>query len=468
MCFGCACIRDPDMQSVYFVLFDTMCGRSALHLRVDGKPTEMSALIGDGDGTGGWSGKCGTDYTVDFLFGFAGYEYQKITDAKLFKSAITASIDAGRPAIVELSSDDGTFRVITGYDADAIASSFYYTDQGKNTQEKQTKTLSYEEIKTLYIVGDKTTPRYTLKDGLERIKRVFENNISEKIWDDGIAEINKMIVNPTDDEFGKMNPDDLKAFRNRVTKTITNQFNYHTFTMAIWHLPKIHDHGNDPALSDLWDKLANSQDRLNKYAHEAGRFNGINISDIGRAGFGKMLISEFEDIKNVHLKMLEIIKQAISVLEKKAREENFKKNLSGEMLTNALAFSQWMDETSGWTHSDEGVCFTVTDPGNFYIFVYGPGSTVCNSDFNDYPISDEMRAFVHANVSHCAYIKSGGKECGCREKRWRSFTILGKKYDNLCYCCICFKNPDLKTFNKIKELVPVWKLCIDAAKQAAK
>jgi hypothetical protein len=132
MCFGCACLEDPDPQSVYFVLFDTLCGRSALHLRLDGKPTEMSALIGDGDGTGGWSGKCGTDNTVDFLFGFAGYEYRKITDAAMFKDEIVTLIDAGKPVIAELVGD-GSFCVISGYEGDTPISSYYSTDQGNNT-----------------------------------------------------------------------------------------------------------------------------------------------------------------------------------------------------------------------------------------------------------------------------------------------------------------------------------------------
>ena len=143
-------------------------------------------------------------------------------------------------------------------------------------------------------------------------------------------------------------------------------------------------------------------------------------------------------------------------------EEEYKANLSGDLLNNALAFAEHMNKTSGWEHLGEGVCFTVTDSGSgdFYIFVYGPGSSVCNSDFNDYPISDEMREFVHEHISHCAHIKSSGKECGCSEKRWRSFTILGKQYDNLCYCCMCFKNPDAEEFEKIKEWVEAWKLCI--------
>ncbi|MCL2547411.1 MAG: hypothetical protein FWE06_09585 [Oscillospiraceae bacterium] len=167
--------------------------------------------------------------------------------------------------------------------------------------------------------------------------------------------------------------------------------------------------------------------------------------------------------------------------EKLAREEEFKTNLSGELLVNALEFVNYMDETCGivndpfnpraWLHKDyagEIICFTVTDSGNFYIFVDGPESSVCNSDFDKYPISDEMKEFVYSHIQHCSYMKSDGKECGCSEKRWRNFTILGRKYENLCYCCICFKNPDTETFEKLKELVPIWKLCIDAVKQAEK
>jgi len=150
--------------------------------------------------------------------------------------------------------------------------------------------------------------------------------------------------------------------------------------------------------------------------------------------------------------------------EKLAREDEFKKNLSGELLINALNFCNYMDEVSGWDHLGEGVCFPVTDPGNFYIFVCGPDSSVINSDI-DFPISDEMRDFTWAHVSPCGYIKSGGKECGCKEKRWRNFTILGKNFDNLCYCCICFMNPDAEEFEKIKEWVEAWKLYIAAAKK---
>jgi hypothetical protein len=236
----------------------------------------------------------------------------------MFKDAITASIDSDKPALAELAGD-GAFCVITGYDGDTPVSSYYATDQGDNTQEKRTVTLSCDAIKTIYIIGNKATPRYTLKDGLERIKRVFENSISDKIWDDGIEEINNMIINPTDDEFGKTNPDDLNALRNRITKTITNQFNSHTFDAAFCHMPRIYDKERYPVLLDLWGKLDGCQMRLGNYAHAAGHFNGIDISGIGlfRTGMGKMFVSAIEDIKNIHLEMLEIVNQAIKILENK-------------------------------------------------------------------------------------------------------------------------------------------------------
>jgi len=42
--------------------------------------------------------------------------------------------------------------------------------------------------------------------------------------------------------------------------------------------------------------------------------------------------------------------------------------------------------------------------------------------------------------------------------------IFGKKFDNLCHCPICFADPDAETFEKIKQLVEAWKLCIAAVK----
>lgn len=113
-CTGCGnCRRSTaGLQEQRFFVFDTMCGRSALRCRYDGEPTEMQTWIGETE-----SDSCGTDDTVDFLFGFAGYAYQKLTAPDAFPAAIRASIDAGRPVIAKVKAGEGRFRVLTGYDS---------------------------------------------------------------------------------------------------------------------------------------------------------------------------------------------------------------------------------------------------------------------------------------------------------------------------------------------------------------
>jgi len=305
-CFGCGCSRD--IQSTYFVLFDTMCGKSSLYWRFDGAMTDMAALIGDNSSVGNWSGKCGTDYTIDFIFGFAGYEYRKITDATAFKDEITAAIDSDKPVLAELATD---FCVITGYAEDMFTSSYYYTDQGNNTQEKQTVTLSCDEIKTIYVVGNKTPQRYTLKDGLERIKRVIESSFDENIWDNGIAWINATFINSTDDEFSEMSADELGELEKNIKETFTNQFNCHIFEAAFKHLPKVYDIEQYPELTDLCGKLGACIAVSSKYAFNRGNVLGVGLH---RSDFGKKLISAIEDIKKSHVKMLQIIDQAIDLL----------------------------------------------------------------------------------------------------------------------------------------------------------
>jgi len=301
-CFGCGCSRD--VQSTYFVLFDTLCGRSSLYCRLDGAMTDIAALIDDDCRVGSWSGG-GTDYTVDFLFGFTGYEYRKITDSAAFKDEVITAIGAGKPVLAKVASNDGEFCVITGYDGDAFISSFYHTDQDNNTQEKRTITLTRDEIKTLYVIGNKTAPRFTLKDGLERIKQVINSTFNEKIWDDGIAYVSA---------FEKMSADELTEVETRVKYTFMNQFNSHIFGAALKHLPKVYDKDQFPALPDLWEKLRKCIATPRKYAFNRGNVLGISLP---RAEFSKKLATAIKGIMRTYGKMLLIIDEAIEVLDKK-------------------------------------------------------------------------------------------------------------------------------------------------------
>lgn len=81
-----------DAQEQTLRLFDTMSGCCSLRDRYDRQPSEAKKLIGDTEEQGG------TEFTVDFLFGFAGYAYEKITDESCFQEAIAASVCAKNPS----------------------------------------------------------------------------------------------------------------------------------------------------------------------------------------------------------------------------------------------------------------------------------------------------------------------------------------------------------------------------------
>jgi hypothetical protein len=163
---------------------------------------------------------------VEFLFGFICYEYRKAIDSAGFKADIAASIDAGRPVIVKVKSGKGLFRVITGYDGDSLINPDY-----SNAQNKPEGMLEYDVLEALYIIGEKIEPRYTLKDSLERIKKVMGYNISGKLWS-GYTE--KMGLY-TSDSFGGVDIDGKKARMKRVAATMWHTFNCHNFAEVFRH-----------------------------------------------------------------------------------------------------------------------------------------------------------------------------------------------------------------------------------------
>jgi len=94
----------------FFVLFNTMTGNSAIRCHFDGKPTETQKLVGDTDEE---DHGCGSDFVIDFLFGYTGYDYRKVTDASAFKDEIRAAIDAGKPVIAKVKSGNPRFYLIS-------------------------------------------------------------------------------------------------------------------------------------------------------------------------------------------------------------------------------------------------------------------------------------------------------------------------------------------------------------------
>ena len=316
-------------QEQLFFLFDTMCGRSALRLRYDGALTEWQKRIGETEASS-WDTEesgCGTDETVEFLFGFAGYEYKKVRAD--FKAAIVASIDAGRPVIAKVKAGAGRFRVIIGYDGDKLLEPDY-----KGAQKAPKKALKYDALEALYVIGDKTPPRFLVEDGLKRIIQVMEHNAGEKLWD-GYTE--RM------DFFGyrgygfETNDNKERAARmKRVAETMWHTFNCHNFA-EVFRKYRPDDASNlddaayaaigdmkrlrNPALKASWDKISGP---CNGYTHDlAWSLIGLEeCADWKRhaAGyFGEMAQLTLYKIKENDEEALMAMKQALAILEEETQ-----------------------------------------------------------------------------------------------------------------------------------------------------
>ena len=241
-------------QECWFFLFDTMCGRSSLRCRFDGTPTEMQRMIGDPvPYAAPYEG--GTDDSIDFLFGFAGYAYRKATEG--FQDEIAASINAGRPVIAKAAKG---MRVIIGYDKEKLLEPDY-----KNAQNlpKKAKPVKLDELEALYIISEKIEPRFKVMDGLQRIKRVMEYNMSEKLWDGYIEKMGLY----TADSLGSCDAEEKQARMKRVKETMWHTWNCHNFGQVFRQYRKDGDPTfydgisdmhrlNNPALTEHYDRIS--------------------------------------------------------------------------------------------------------------------------------------------------------------------------------------------------------------------
>ena len=215
-CNSCGhCNTKPNaIQERFFFLFDTMCGRSSMRNNFDGTHSQSGRLICESE-----TSDAGSDNNVEFLFGFAGYEYRTVLDKSLFKDEITASICQNKPVIAKL--NKGVFcAVITGIDGDNLIFPDF-----RAAQKAPDPSLTYNDIDALYIIGDRIEPKYKLKDGLERIEYVMSSNLRDNIWD----EYCKKIGTYGPDSLGEDNPEGRKKRMNRLAGEMWHTFNCHNF-----------------------------------------------------------------------------------------------------------------------------------------------------------------------------------------------------------------------------------------------
>jgi len=168
-CGNCKKTMHGLQEQVYFLL-DTMCGRSSLRCRFDGTPTAVQEWIDEKDG-------CGSADNIDFLFGFIGYEYRTVTDSSAFADEIRRSVENNRPVIARVTGSHGRFRVIIGHDGENLLEPDY-----SGAQNLSGSSITCAEILEIYCIGNKVSPRFNEKDGLERIVKIMEANASDGLW----------------------------------------------------------------------------------------------------------------------------------------------------------------------------------------------------------------------------------------------------------------------------------------------
>jgi len=325
-CHGCGNVRKGKCDraslnkvSPYFFLFDTMTGHSSLHDRYNKKPNEMQVLIGDTADNDG----CGTEHTIDFLFGFAGYEYLKITDVSRFKDEISASIDAGKPVLAEEKPGKGRggrFHVITGYCGDDLLcpeTDYFYK------QARPDGPPVYEELVCLYVFDKKTAPRYTLKNGLENIRRVREYNMNEKFWDEYLVKMGGWDAFPSDDGLDKAGADEKKNCLNRMLDTIRYTMNTHCVEKAFQDIHIRHVEMRDPAFADLWKKI-NSTVKYMGHGPEShiAKINWETIKPSTFRGVSAKICESIVKVKEADVLVLDYINRAIKILDDKEKQND--------------------------------------------------------------------------------------------------------------------------------------------------
>ena len=165
-CYGCkhaACRKTgfspARTHEVLYHTFETLSGTNSA-ITACGRDSKIRKAIRD------------TDDTIDFIFKYTGYGYEKHTGG--FADKIAASIDAGVPVLARLK--DGHFRVLIGHDGNLFLA----------VEKPENQPLAAGKLGSIYVITGKTERSCFLADALKRIKYVLECNREEKIWEEYI------------------------------------------------------------------------------------------------------------------------------------------------------------------------------------------------------------------------------------------------------------------------------------------
>jgi len=130
-------------------------------------------------------------------------------------------------------------------------------------------------------------------------------------------------------------------------------------------------------------------------------------------------------------------------------------NLSGDALTNANEFAQFLEyegmvaggEHGTVTYNDNNICYLHIDGENE---VPGPWTVWPDGDFSvDTPeltLSKSQKEIAWANINKCG-------DCGAGCAPGNTGTVFGKQFDNLCGAALAFCNPGGETLECLKVIL---------------
>jgi hypothetical protein len=157
-------------------LFQTIAGEWTTRQSWSGEKTKMQKKIKKEFG----NGNNASDKLVDFIIGFTGYGYKKITEK--FEENVHVSIGANKPVIAKLKDDKWPvdlykgYRIITGYDNGTLAGPDYRPAADLKDA------IEYDEIECIYIFGEKIPQKYTFLDFLKIIEKTMDSDFTEGLW----------------------------------------------------------------------------------------------------------------------------------------------------------------------------------------------------------------------------------------------------------------------------------------------
>ncbi len=253
-----------------------------------------------------------TDEVIDYTIGFSGYSYSKLTSD--FKKHIYASIDAGKPVMARMkNTDHGSFRVITGYDGDALLCPDFSTANNPPDCDPV-----YDDIANLYVFGEKIKPKYTFIDVLNNIKKVMEYNLSEKLWDEYIQKFDYI-----NEKLGQADIDEVKKRFQILGDTMNYTFNCHEFQQAFADTSLLQTLGLDVEHLQSFLSVVNGVGSATDIIHTRG-WQGSALSnridwnkwngDQDDFGLCSLAVQTLESIKECDLQILSATNDAIHIL----------------------------------------------------------------------------------------------------------------------------------------------------------